>query len=87
MCSWFWDTRLLWADCYQLPCNMATPPLVRVLYCVEMGYYLQVTLIETALAVDLCQKVHVSLHHGCHALFFDMDECTYAHKAAAILQA
>jgi len=47
--SWFWDTKLLWADCYRLPCNMTTPPLVRVLYCVEMGYYLQVTLISPCL--------------------------------------
>ena len=47
LCSWFWDTMLLWADCYRLPCNMTTPPLVRVLYCVEMGYYLQVLILST----------------------------------------
>ena len=43
-CRWFWDTRLLWEDCHRLPCDSSTPPLVRLLYCLEMGYYLQVSL-------------------------------------------
>ena len=41
-CRWFWDTKLLWTECHTLPCDASTPPLVRLLYCVEMGHYIQV---------------------------------------------
>ena len=32
------------AGCMELPCLTPTPTLVRILYCLQMGYYLQVRL-------------------------------------------
>ncbi len=39
---WFTRSRALWEGCTQLPCNYEVPKAVRLVYCLEMGHYLQV---------------------------------------------
>lgn len=34
----------MWEGCTQIPCNYAVPAGIRLVYCLEMGFYLQVGL-------------------------------------------
>ena len=34
----------MWEGCTQIPCNYVVPAGIRLVYCLEMGFYLQVGL-------------------------------------------
>jgi hypothetical protein len=36
----------MWEGCTQIPCNYVVPAGIRLVYCLEMGFYLQVGLAE-----------------------------------------
>ena len=40
-CSWFYDTQLYWAEC-SWPCNVAITYGERFVYCLVLGFYVQV---------------------------------------------
>ena len=44
MCSFLNDTRYYWIGCTRLPCDFAITRGLWLLYCAQMGYYIQVTL-------------------------------------------
>lgn len=41
-CRWFTRSRAMWEGCTRLPCDYDVPAGVRLVYCLEMGHYLQV---------------------------------------------
>ena len=43
-CRVYSNAETFFAGCTQLPCEAATPFLVRVLYMIQMGFYIQVLL-------------------------------------------
>ena len=40
--SWFSDTWLFWSECTKLPCEVAISPGERFVYCLTLGFYVQV---------------------------------------------
>lgn len=40
-CSWFYDTKLYWAEC-SWPCNVPISYGERFVYCLVLGFYVQV---------------------------------------------
>lgn len=39
--DWAWHTRLLWSECEKLPCQAPVSLGERLIYCVELGFYVQ----------------------------------------------
>ena len=39
---WFSDSRLFWSSCTRLPCDVTVSLGERFVYCLELGFYLQV---------------------------------------------
>lgn len=39
---WFTRSRAMWEGCTRIPCDYDVPKGVRLVYCLEMGHYLQV---------------------------------------------
>ena len=44
LCRFLTDSRHFWLGCTKLPCDFPISQGLQLLYCAEMGYYLQVTL-------------------------------------------
>ena len=62
-CSFFTDTRYFWLGCTEFPpCNYEVSRGLRLLYALELGYYVQVV-DNTSLCVipkRLCEQIHDS---------------------------
>lgn len=41
-CSWFYDTRLYWGECSSWPCDVPVSYGERFIYCLVLGFYVQV---------------------------------------------
>jgi hypothetical protein len=39
---WFTRSRAMWEGCTRIPCDYDVPAGVRLVYCLEMGFYMQV---------------------------------------------
>lgn len=55
LCRFLTDTRYYWIGCTKLPCDFFVSQGLYLLYCAEMGYYMQVLVMQRDLM--LLQKV------------------------------
>ena len=69
LCRFLTDSRHFWLGCTKLPCDFPISQGLQLLYCAEMGYYLQVTLpaaqVQLALQIAVFQMtVLCCIHRG-----------------------